>query len=45
MWKSGRNINSRSAALAEGYMDDTHESCGSKFSVSTAMILGLFITL
>mgnify|MGYP000377757153 FL=1 len=45
MWKSGRNINSRRAALAEGYMADTQESRGSKFSGSTAMILGLFITL
>lgn len=45
MWKSGRNINSRRAALAEGYMEDTRESCGRKFSGSTAMILGLFITL
>lgn len=45
MWKSGRNINSRRAALAEGYMEDTQESRGRKFSVSTAMILGLFITL
>ncbi len=25
MWKSGRNINSRRAALAEGYMEDTGE--------------------
>ena len=45
MWKSGRNINSRRAALAEGYMEDTRESRGRKFSWSTAMILGLFITL
>ena len=45
MWKSGRNINSRRAALAEGYMEDTQESRGMKFSGSTAMILGLFITL
>ena len=45
MWKSGRNINSRRAALAEGYMEDTQESPGRKFSGSTAMILGLFITL
>lgn len=45
MWKSGRNINSRRAALAEGYMEDTQESRGRKFSRSTAMILGLFITL
>ena len=45
MWKSGRNINSRRAALAEGYMEDTQESRGRKFSGSTAMILGLFITL
>ena len=45
MWKSGRNINSRRAALAEGYMADTQESHGRKFSGSTAMILGLFITL
>lgn len=45
MWKSGRNINSRRAALAEGYMEDTQESRGGKFSGSTAMILGLFITL
>ena len=45
MWKSGRNINSRRAALAEGYMEDTQECRGSKFSGSTAMILGLFITL
>ena len=45
MWKSGRNINSRRAALAEGYMEDTQESLGRKFSGSTAMILGLFITL
>ena len=45
MWKSGRNINSRRAALAEGYMEDTRESRGRKFSGSTAMILGLFITL
>ena len=45
MWKSGRNINSRRAALAEGYMEDTQESRGWKFSGSTAMILGLFITL
>lgn len=45
MWKSGRNINSRRAALAEGYMEDTQESSGRKFSGSTAMILGLFITL
>ena len=28
MWKSGRNINSRRAALAEGYMEDTQESRG-----------------
>lgn len=40
MWKSGRNINSRRAALAEGYMEDTQESRGRKFSGSTAMILG-----
>ena len=45
MWKSGRNINSRRAALAEGYMEDTRESRGRKFSGSTAMILGFFITL
>lgn len=45
MWKSGRNINSRRAALAEGYMEDTQESRGRKFSGSTVMILGLFITL
>ena len=45
MWKSGRNINSRRAALAEGYMEDTQESRGRKFSGSTAMTLGLFITL
>ena len=45
MWKSGRNINSRRAALAEGYMEDTLERRGRKFSGSTAMILGLFITL
>ena len=45
MWKSGRNINSRRAALAEGYMEDTRESRGRKLSGSTAMILGLFITL
>ena len=45
MWKSGRNINSRRAALAEGYMEDTQESRGRKFSGSTSMILGLFITL
>lgn len=45
MWKSGRNINSRRAALAEGYMEDTQESRGRKSSGSTAMILGLFITL
>ena len=45
MWKSGRNINSRRAALAEGYMEDTQESRGRKFSGSTAMILGFFITL
>ena len=45
MWKSGRNINSRRAALAEGYMEDTRESRGRKFSGSTAMTLGLFITL
>ena len=45
MWKSGRSINSRRAALAEGYMEDTQESRGRKFSGSTAMILGLFITL
>ena len=45
MWKSGRNINSRRAALAEGYMEDTRERRGRKFSGSTAMILGLFITL
>ena len=31
MWKSGRNINSRRAALAEGYMEDTQESRGRKF--------------
>ena len=43
MWKSGRNINSRRAALAEGYMEDTREIRGRKFSGSTAMILGLFI--
>ena len=43
MWKSGRNINSRRAALAEGYMEDTQESRGRKFSGSTAMILGLFM--
>ena len=42
MWKSGRNINSRRAALAEGYMEDTQESRGRKFSGSTAMILGRF---
>lgn len=45
MWKSGRNINSRRADLAEGYMEDTREIRGRKFSGSTAMILGLFITL
>ena len=45
MWKSGRNINSRRAALAEGYMEDIREIRGRKFSGSTAMILGLFITL
>lgn len=45
MWKSGRNINSRRAALAEGHMEDTREIRGRKFSGSTAMILGLFITL
>ena len=45
MWKSGRNINSRRAALAVGYMEDTREIRGRKFSGSTAMILGLFITL
>ena len=45
MWKSGRNINSRRAALAEGYMEDTREIRGRKFSGSTAMILGLFIAL
>ena len=45
MWKSGRNINSRRAALAGGYMEDTREIRGRKFSGSTAMILGLFITL
>lgn len=45
MWNSGRNINSRRAALAEGYMEDTQESHGRKFSGSTAMIMGLFITL
>ena len=42
MWKSGRNINSRRAALAEGYMEDTREIRGRKFSGSTAMILGLY---
>lgn len=45
MWKSGRNINSRRAVLVEGYMEDTREIRGRKFSGSTAMILGLFITL
>ena len=43
MWKSGRNINSRRAALAEGYMEDTQESRGRKFSGSTAMIGGAMI--
>ena len=39
MWKAGRNINSRRAALAEGYMEDTQESRGRKFSGSTACLL------
>ena len=45
MWNSGRNINSRKAALAEGYIEETQERNVKKFSGSTAMILGLFITL
>lgn len=45
MWNSERNINGRKAALAEGYMEETQETHGRKFSGSTAMVLGLFITL
>lgn len=45
MWNSGRNINSRKTALAEGYIEETQERNMKKFSGSTAMILGLFITL
>ena len=45
MWKSGRNIHSSRAALAEGYLEDTQASRGRTFSGSPAMILGLFITL
>lgn len=46
MWNSGRNMNSRKAALAEGYMEEAQENHGSrKLSGSMAMILGLFITL
>ena len=46
MWNSGKSINSRKAALAEGYLDDTQEEKhGRKFSGSMAMVLGLFITL
>ena len=45
MWKSGRNLNNRKTALAEGYIEEAQENQGRKFSGSTAMILGLFITL
>ena len=45
MWNSGRNLNNRKAALAEGYIEEAQENQGRKFSGSTAMILGLFITL
>lgn len=45
MWNSGRNINARKAALAEGYVEETQEKRGRKFSGSMAMVLGLFITL
>ena len=45
MWNSGRNEKHRKAALAEGYMEEAQESQDQKFSGSTAMILGIFITL
>ena len=45
MWNSSRNINARKAALAEGYVEETQEKHGRKFSGSMAMVLGLFITL
>ena len=45
MWNSGRNLNNRKAALAEVYIEEAQESQGRKFSGSTAMILGFFITL
>ena len=44
MWNSGRSVNNRKAALAGGYMEESSEKHSRKFSGSTAMILGLFIT-
>ena len=45
MWNTGRNINSRKAALAGGYIEEARENHGKKFSGSMAMLIGLFITL
>ena len=46
MWNLGRRTSHRQAALAEGYMDVVQEKDSTKkFSGSTAMVLGIFITL
>lgn len=46
MWNLGRRTSHRKAALAEGYMDVVQEKDSTKkFSGSTAMVLGIFITL
>ena len=39
MWKSGRNINSRRAALAEGYMEDKAEEIPTGNFPAQVMIL------
>ena len=46
MWNSERNIHTGKAALVQGYIEEHRENHGrKKCSGSTAMILGLFITL
>lgn len=46
MWSLGRNVSHRKAALVDGYMDTAQGNGSSgKFSGSTAMVLGVFITL
>lgn len=51
MWNSKKRVSRREAVFAEGYMDDLHSTEGlfqthtRKFSGSTAMVLGAFITL